>query len=473
MRIVARYHRAVPDDTLLAPVSVLVVDDDRAMCEMLVGALAARGFEVQARSSAAEALEASRARDFDVVVTDINMREVSGVELCRRLLEGRPLLPVIVMTAYGTLETAIEAIRAGAYDFLPKPFRTEQLAMAIQRGATLARLERKVQRLERAIAPAAFGDLVGNSTAMRELYALLGKLAQSEAPVLIHGETGTGKELIVRAIHKGGPRAAGPLVAINCAAMPPALLESELFGHAKGAFTDARTAKTGLFVAAHGGTLFLDEIGELPMELQPKLLRAIQERVVRPIGATEEVPFDARLVAATNRDLETMVEEHRFRQDLLFRINVLQVAVPPLRARGGDILVLACHFLELAATRAKKRVTGFSPEASQRLMAYVWPGNVRELENCVEAAVALASHDQIAVTDLSERIRAFEPTQIVLAGDDPTTLVTLDELERRYFKRVLETVGGNKSAAAHVLWVERRTLYRMLERAEAEPGQEI
>jgi two-component system response regulator HydG len=451
-------------DPLLAQVSVLVVDDDASMCEMLRSHLTARGFEAETRSSPADALAAVEHRDYDVVVTDVNMRGMSGVELCQQLLERRPMLPVVVITAFGTMETAIQAIRAGAYDFLPKPFRIEQLVMAIERGATLARLKREVQRLQRAAAPASFAGLVGESPRMTELFEMMRKVASSDAPILVQGETGVGKELIVRAIHAQGPRASGPFVAINCAALPPALLESELFGHAKGAFTDARTAKDGLFVAASGGTLFLDEIGEMPLELQPKLLRAIQEKVVRPIGATEEVPFDARLIAATNRDLETMVEDGTFRQDLLFRVNVIQLSVPPLRARGGDILVLACHFLDRIASRTNKRITGFSPEASQRLMAYVWPGNVRELENCVEHAVALASHDQIAVTDLPERIRAFQPTHIVLADDDPTTLVTLEELEKRYVKRVLEAVGGNKSAAARVLGVERRTLYRMLGR---------
>ena len=451
-------------DAVTALVRVLVVDDDRSMCEMLESNLEQRGFDVSTRLSAAEALEVVNREDFDVVVTDVNMRDVTGVELCDQLLERRPLLPVILITAYGTMETAIQAIRAGAYDFLPKPFRIEQLAMAIERGATLARLKNEVQRLQRAAAPIAFGDFVGASPRMTELYELLAKVAQTDAPVVITGETGTGKELVARAIHARGPRASGPLVAINCAAMPAALLESELFGHAKGSFTDARSDKVGLFVAANGGTLFLDEVGELPLDLQPKLLRALQEHAVRPVGAAVEVPFDARLIAATNRDLETMVDENRFRQDLFFRINVIQVAVPPLRARGGDVLVLACHFLERLATRANKRIIGYSPEASQKLMAYHWPGNVRELENCVERAVALASFDQIAVSDLPEKVRTFRSTQIVLTTDDPTTLVSLDEVERRYTTRVIEALGGNKSAAARILGIERRTLYRMLER---------
>jgi DNA-binding NtrC family response regulator len=299
---------------------------------------------------------------------------------------------------------------------------------------------------------------------MRELYNLLAKVADSDAPTLITGESGTGKELVARALHTKGPRANGPFVAVNCAAMPPALLESELFGHVKGAFTDAKVAKTGLFIAASGGTIFLDEIGDLPMDLQPKLLRVLQERSVRPVGATNEVAFDARVVTATNRDLESLVEDSRFREDLFFRINVLQVELPPLRARAGDILLLAEHFLQRVCARAKKNINGISPEAAQKLMAYAWPGNVRELQNCIERAVALASFDKVAVSDLPDKVRAFRSTQLVISNDDPTAILTLDEVERRYVTRVLEGVSGNKSAAARLLGIERKTLSRMLDR---------
>jgi two-component system response regulator HydG len=451
--------------------SVLVVDDDAGMCAMLSSRLTNRGFRVVTASTGTDAIEIVQHDDIEVVVSDVNMKGMNGVELCQRLLEHRPQLPVVLITAFGSMELAIQAIRAGAYDFVPKPFEIDQLVMAIERGATLARLTDEVQRLRRAVAPVGFGELIGESPRMAELYTLLGKIAASSAPVLITGESGTGKELVSRAIHASGERAGGPFIAVNCAAMPAQLLESELFGHDKGAFTDAKTAKPGLFVAARGGTIFLDEIGELPLEVQPKLLRALQEHAVRPVGATSEVAFDARLIAATNRNLETMVEDHTFREDLYFRINVLSVELPPLRNRGGDVLVLASHFLDRIAARARKRIVGFSPEAAQKLMAYVWPGNVRELENCIERAVALASFDQIAVGDLPEKIRAFRSTQIVLSSDDPSSFVTLDELERRYVARVLDGMNGNKAAAARVLGIERKTLYRMLERwGEHTPG---
>jgi two-component system response regulator HydG len=281
--------------------------------------------------------------------------------------------------------------------------------------------------------------------------------------VLITGESGTGKEVVARALHRRGRRKNGPFVAVNCAALPETLLESELFGHARGAFTDARSARSGLFVQANGGTLFLDEITEMPLALQPKLLRALQERVVRPLGGEGEVPFDVRLVTATNRDLETAVEEGRFRGDLFFRVNVIHVPLPPLRARGGDILLLAQRFLGEYGARSSKQVTGLSPQAAERLLAYSWPGNVRELENCIERAIALAQHDHILPDDLPEKVRAYRRSHVLVASDDPAELVPLEEVERRYILRVMEAVGGNKSQAAQVLGLGRKTLYRKLE----------
>ncbi|MDB4998359.1 MAG: sigma-54 dependent DNA-binding response regulator [Myxococcaceae bacterium] len=444
---------------------VLLVDDDAALSAILSDRLTARGYAVTLRGTAAAALEVTRDEDFDVVIADVDLPGMDGVELCKKVLELRPSLPVIMITALSSIAAAIGAIRAGAYDFLQKPFELEQLTLAIERGVTLTRLRDEVKRLHLAVADAhRFEELVGASPRMTELFALLAKVATSSAPVVITGESGTGKELVARALHQKSAHASGPFVAVNCAAMPAQLLEAELFGYARGAFTDAKSAKTGLFVAAHQGTLFLDEIGEIPLALQPKLLRALQEHKVRPLGDTREIPFDARILTATNRDLETMVEEQRFREDLFFRINVIQVPLPPLRSRGGDVLLLAQSFLERIAARADKRVRGFSPEAAQKLMAYGWPGNVRELQNCVERAVALATYETIAATDLPDKIRAFKSTRIVVDAEDPSELVSLDELERRYVTRVVEAVQGNKSAAARILQIERKTLYRMMER---------
>jgi two-component system response regulator HydG len=287
-------------------------------------------------------------------------------------------------------------------------------------------------------------------------------VANGESTVLITGESGTGKELVARALHRRGSRSRGPFVALNCAAMTDSLLESELFGHARGAFTDAKEARAGLLVKAKGGTFFLDEIGEMPLGMQAKLLRALETRAVRPVGSDVEVPFDARLVAATNRDIETDVEDGRFRRDLYFRINVIRVDVPPLRARGSDILLLAQHSVERLARRLGKAVAGISAPAAERLLAYPWPGNVRELQNAIERAVALTQYEKIVVEDLPEPIRSHQRSQILPSGEDPAEMLPMHEVEKRYILRVLETAGGNKTLAAQILGFDRRTMYRKL-----------
>jgi two-component system response regulator HydG len=445
--------------------SVLIVDDDRSMCDALASELVRRGFRATARTSADECLAALAAEDFNAVVTDIKMRGMDGVALCQRIVGQRPDIPVIVMTAFGSLDAAIAAIRAGAYDFLTKPLEADALVLALDRAIQTRALREEVRELRRAVADARkFDELLGASAPMRALFDRLERAAESDASVLITGETGTGKELVARALHARGRRRGGPFQALNCAALPESLLESELFGHARGAFTDAKTAHAGLFVRASGGTLFLDEVGDMPLALQPKLLRAIQERTVRPVGSDAEVPFDARLVTATHRDLEAAIEEQRFRDDLYFRINVVHISVPPLRARRGDILLLAQSFLERFAARAEKKVGGVSSPAAERLLAYGWPGNVRELQNCIESAVALTRHDQLLVEDLPESVRSPRSSHLVIASDDPTEIVPLDELERRYILRVVESVHGNKAMAARLLGLDRKTLYRKLER---------
>jgi DNA-binding NtrC family response regulator len=444
---------------------VLVVEDDRDMRDLLADALGRRGFVVTACMSGAEALESLDRADPDVVVTDIHMAGMDGLELCRRLTALRPAVPVIVITAFGSLETAIGGIRAGAWDFVTKPFEIETIAIAIDRAARHKALTEEVRRLREVVASSTrFEGLLGASPAMLRLFDLLNRVADSDATALVTGESGTGKELVARALHRLSRRRTGPFVAVNCAAVPETLLESELFGHARGAFTDARAPRAGLFLQAHGGTLLLDEIGELPLSLQPKLLRAVQERTVRPVGGDREVPFDVRIVVATNRDLATAVEEGRFRQDLYYRFDVVHLEVPPLRARTGDALLLAQHFIEGFAARGGKRVTGLARPAAEKLLAYDWPGNVRELQNCMERAVALTRYEQVTLEDLPERVRGWRPSQIVLGSDDPSELAPLEEIERRYILKVLGAVGGNKTEAARVLGLDRKTLYRKLER---------
>jgi two-component system, NtrC family, response regulator AtoC len=444
---------------------VLIVDDDRELCAWLGTGLAAHGFATDTRTDPTEALAVLREADVDVVVTDLNMRSMHGLDLCASVVQSRPDVPVLVITAFGSLETAIGAIRAGAYDFITKPFEIEALVLALERAIQHRQLRDEVKRLRRVVDDArGFGELLGTSPAMARVYDLVSRVADSEASVLVTGESGTGKELVARALHRQSRRANAAFVAVDCAAVPENLLESELFGHARGAFTDARGARTGLFLQAHAGTLFLDEIGDLPLPLQPKLLRALQERVLRPVGADREVPFDVRLVAATNQDLEVAVEERRFREDLFFRINVIHVELPPLRARGGDVLVLAQHFVVRAAERAGKRVIGIAPAAAGMLLAYPWPGNVRELQNCIERAVALSSFDQIGPDDLPDRVRNYRGSHVLVTSEDPSELVPLEEVERRYILRVLEALGGNKTLAARTLGLDRKTLYRKLER---------
>ena len=443
---------------------VMIVDDDASMCEMLATDLRRRGYDASAHTSAEAALDKLAEGNFDVALTDLRMGGMSGIEFCERMVANRPDIPVVVMTAFGSMETAVAAIRAGAFDFVSKPIDLDLLHLALRRAIDHRALLDKVEVLSAKVERTQhFGELLGESRAMLKLFDQLERIADSDTSVLITGETGTGKELVARALHRGNRRREGPFCAINCSAMPEALLESELFGHTRGAFTDAHAARRGLFLEADKGTLFLDEIGDCPLALQPKLLRAIEERRVRPVGAEKEVAFDVRIVTATNRDLETAITERRFRADLYFRINVMQLDLPPLRARGTDILLMAQHFVERFATRAGKRVTGLARGAAERLLSYAWPGNVRELRNAIERAVALTRYEKISVDDLPERIRAYTNSQVILGIDDARELVSLEEVERRYILHVLKTVAGNKAAAARALGIDRRTLYRKLD----------
>jgi two-component system response regulator HydG len=444
---------------------VLVVDDDHAMGKMVVDRLLRRGYEAAGRNAAEEALALLLSEEFDVVVTDIRMPGMSGLDLCTRIVSHRPDLPVVVITAFGSLDTAIAAIRAGAHDFVHKPFEIEELVLRIEGAARHRALHAELVRLRQTVADSeGWGQLLGDSPPIWRLRALLAKVAASDASVLVTGETGTGKEVAARAIHAHSARRDAPFVVLDCSALPATLLESELFGHVRGAFTDARGERKGLFVQATGGTLLLDEVGELPLDLQPKLLRALQERSVRPVGSDSEVPADVRVVAATNRDLEAAVDEGRFRRDLFYRLEVLHVAMPALRSRGRDVLLLAQHFVQRFAERSGKRVLGLSAPVAERLLAYTWPGNVRELMNCIERSVALTSYEQLVVDDLPERVRSFREEHVLVTGSDPEELVPLEEVERRYVLRVLEASSGNKTIAARVLGLDRKTLHRKLER---------
>jgi DNA-binding NtrC family response regulator len=412
-----------------------------------------------------------RAGGIDVVVTDLRMPDLDGFDLLRDIKATEASPHVIMITAFGSIDTAIKAVKLGAYDYITKPFEIEALSLALEKAIAERGLRKELQRLRKELQrPYRMGNVVGKSPAMQEVFGLVQRLSGSAASVLITGESGTGKELIARAIHFNSPRAAKPFVAVNLAAIPETLIESELFGHKRGAFTDARADHSGLFVEADQGTIFLDEIGELPVPLQAKLLRALQEREVRALGATKPDKIDVRVVAATNRDLEQRMREGQFREDLFYRLNVIHIALPALRTRAEDIVALADHFLAEAKRRSARPLAGFSQAAVKAMLAYHWPGNVRELENAIEHAVALTEGPEIGADDLPSAVRDRKSTD-VLAGAIARGL-TLADLEKEYIERVLIAEGGNKTRAANRLGLDRKTLYRKLEEYARSPDSE-
>jgi len=440
---------------------VLVVEDGGELVDAVSEGLLQRGLSVKSRSSGQAALELLATDEFEVLLTDAQVPGISGVELCREALVVRPKLCVIITTQQGNLECAIEAIRAGAYDLLTKPISRDALGVSIERAVRKCNLRAELSRLQARAGRLGQGPLVGDSPAIERVLDTIERIGPGDASVIITGESGTGKELVARALHEKSGRA-GPFLAINCAAVPETLLESEVFGHVRGAFTDAKNDRAGLFLEASGGTLLLDEIGDMPLGIQAKLLRALEQKTVRPLGSSQEVPFDARLLAATNKDLEKAVKEHTFREDLFYRINVIHVRVPPLRARGTDILLLAHHFLLRAAERGGKRVTRMGTGVAERVIEYDWPGNVRELENCMERAVALAEYDELTIEDLPARVQRPQNVEVFNAGHDPDELPPMRVVEQRHIMRVLKAVNGNKTLASKMLGFDRRTLYRKI-----------
>jgi DNA-binding NtrC family response regulator len=432
---------------------VLVVDDDPVTCQLLDEVLRGEGFEVERALSGGEALRMHRARPFDAVVSDIRMGEgqMTGLEVLKTMKRETPEVVVVIITGFGSMESAIEAIREGAFDYVSKPFKIEEVKLAVRRGLEQRRrLEAMRPAAEEGGAPSVgVRSLVGRSRAMLEVYKLIAMVAPARTTVLIVGESGTGKELVARAIHENGPRKEKPFLAVNCAALPEHLLESELFGHARGAFTSAVAEKRGLFEEASGGTLFLDEIADTTLALQSKLLRALQEQEIRPVGSNVPRKVDVRVIAATNRDLRHLVGEAKFREDLFYRLNVVTIAMPPLRERPGDIPLLIEHFLKKYARQAGRPVVPtLAPEALEALKRYTWPGNVRELEHAIERAVTLSPHSAILLEHLPEAVRGAPP------------IPTLEEIEREHIERVLRQTGGNMKSASEILGIDRKTLYR-------------
>lgn len=445
---------------------IVIVDDDREMRSLLEDFLSAQGAQVRAFPSAVDALAALAPKqgsvpEVELLISDIKMPQIDGLDFTSKLRELRPEIPVILITAFGSIETAIEAMKRGAFHYVVKPFKLAEMAVHVERALEHRKLKQDNtalrEQLQGSWSLGGPGGILGKSPGMRAVFDLVSRVAQATANVLITGESGTGKERVARAIHEAGPRRSKPFVAINCTAIPDTLLESELFGHAKGAFTGAIQRRRGLFEEAEGGTLFLDEIGDLDLQLQAKLLRVLQEKRVRAVGENVDKAVDVRIVAATHKDLKAAIKEGRFREDLYYRLAVIPIVIPPLRQRREDIPLLAEHFLRRFAAANGRDVRGFTPAAMAKLLALRWEGNVRELENTLERAVVLATGKQIEATDL--------PSPDGVTADDffgaaVSDFPTIEQLEARYVRRVLEKTGGRKDQAAQILGIDRRTLYR-------------
>jgi two-component system response regulator HydG len=449
------------------PMTVLVVEDEEATRKLCSDVAESCGMKAIAVAAVDEALELLESHAVDIVLTDLKLQQSSGLDLLKRVRDVYPQVAVVVLTQYGTIDSAVEATRMGAADYVTKPFHVEDLQTRLMRVARDADLHRENQLLrEQLRTRPGFGGLIGVAERMQRVYKMIEKVSQHQYPVLILGESGTGKELVARSIHFSGERKNRPFTPVDCSALVPTLIESELFGYVKGAFTGAFQTKQGLLEAAQGGTLFLDEIGDLPVDLQAKLLRVLQEREVKPVGSTERRRIDVRIIAATNRDLETAIRNGSFRQDLYFRLNVVQIKLPPLRERKSDIPLLVISFLD-KFTDPQGPARTISEDAMRRLVAYDWPGNVRELENAIERAVALGSGPIVHLGDLPSSLQ-YPASERAPEKDE---LLPLEELERRAILRTLRETSGDKLAAARMLGIGKTTLYRKLKQYHMEHAE--
>jgi two-component system response regulator AtoC len=439
---------------------VLVVDDEESIRVVLRTLLKKHGYEVEVADGGDAALAALDSFDPDVILTDVRMPRMGGLDLLGALKAKQHTATVIVMSAYGNADLAIAAMKAGAYDYVSKPFKPDEIVLALRKAEERESLRRENRALREQIQrESQFESILAKSREMVEIFRTIAKIAEYKTTVLVTGESGTGKELVARAIHARSSRKAAPFVAINCGAIPENLLESELFGHKKGAFTDASADRRGLFEEASDGTLFLDEIGELPINLQVKLLRALQEETIRRLGDAKDLKIDVRIIAATHRDLNADVKAGRFREDLFYRINVLSIHVPPLRTRREDVNLLIDHFISRNNVRLGTSVRGVSIEARKVLLEYPWPGNVRELENTIERAMVLAESDVLQAADLPERVRdALDPVQVHLATGELSIKKTAAAIEQILIRRALQRTKGNRTRAADLLEISHRAL---------------
>jgi DNA-binding NtrC family response regulator len=440
---------------------ILVVDDDPEMCGYLSDALKGEEFSVITMNDSLEASKILKKEEFDILITDLKMKGLKGLDLLEETKQVSPLTPVIIITAFGTIASAIQAMKMGAYDYITKPFQLDELVLTLKKALENRLLKKEVARLKKEVESRYhFHCLIGKSSSMQKIYDLIEMISDTSSNVLITGESGTGKELVAKAIHYNGTRKEGPFVAVSCAAIPETLLESELFGYKKGAFTDAKSDKKGLIFEADGGTLFLDEITEMSLTLQAKLLRVIEEREVRPLGDTNAYRIDVRCVSASNRDIESLIQQGEFREDLYYRLKVIDIELPPLRDRREDIPLLAQHFIKKFSHELKKNISGVSEDAFKLLLNHSWPGNVRELENVIQRAITLTRHQTLLPEDLPNTVTQEKEESLLEKGLRET--YTVDQLAREYIKRVLLEVGGNKSKAAEILGLDRKTLYRKL-----------
>lgn len=441
--------------------SILVVDDDIIAAELLSEVLSREGYRVEIATHGREAIQKGTGAPFDAVITDLKMPDVTGLDVLKSYRRSSPQTTVFVITAFGSFETAIEAIQNGAYDYIIKPFKIDEIKSKVKWCLEQKRL------LSEDSSPGILPDLpfktiIGSSPKMLEIYKMVARASGSSVPVLIQGESGTGKELIARAVHDCSPRSDGPYVVINCAAFPETLLENELFGHIKGAFTNALNEKRGLFEEANGGTCFLDEIGDMPFQLQAKLLRVLQKKEIRRLGGTHNISIDVRFIAATNKDLSSLVKAKQFREDLFYRLHVVSINLPPLRAHKEDLPQLVNHFFQMALKKTGKEVQGISGEALAALTGYDWPGNIRQLENVIDRAITLTNNKILLPSDIPGEIFQTHSADDASSG---RTLPTLEEVKLKYIEEVLAHTNGNQIMAADILGIDRKTLYRVLKKS--------
>ncbi|KAF0220794.1 MAG: two component sigma-54 specific Fis family transcriptional [Geobacteraceae bacterium] len=445
--------------------SILIVDDEKGQRDILTAILHKEGYRIGAVSGAREALEQLESKEYDLILTDLKMQGMSGMELLEKVLAENPQQCIVMMTAHGTVDSAVEAMKKGAFDYLEKPLEREDLLLTLQRAFEHIMLLRENRLLHKKLEETmTVSTIIGDHPKIREVFRIITKIAPTASTVLIYGESGTGKELVARAVHDQSPRKDRPFFAINCAAIPDTLMESELFGHEKGAFTGASSREIGLFEAADGGTVFLDEIGEMNVAMQAKLLRAIQEKEIRRVGGKVNIPVDVRIISATNRDLEAEIKKGTFREDLFYRLNVMRINLPPLRERGNDIATLADFFVKKYGSASGQQVRGFSKPALKLLMDYTWPGNVRQLESVIERGILMAEHDYIQPEDLPAEIHEEATLSGRLPFEFPPEGISIEELERELILKAMDRTGWIIAKAAPLLGMSYKTLQYRLEK---------